>query len=458
MTDTTLSDSEIPVPTKERISTVLHLLSDNRPDILLEILANWSAADIASVIEGLPPSQRQKLWELLSEALHAELLTKFSDPVRAGLLKRMDQEEVVSVTSSLESPYLANIIDVVSAEAGEAILESLEDNERSQVERQLAYGEDTAGRLMRSEWVAIRAGVTLETVTRYLHMRGKMPPHTDGLMVVNRDGHYEGKLRVETLLTLDPALTVNEVMEHDSDHVHTNTPTSDVTNMFSRRDLLSLAVVDDNQHLVGRITIEDVVPLIRTEAEAPMMQIAGLHSDEDLFAPIMPSALRRMLWLSVNLATAFFASWVIGRFEGALQQIVALAVLMPIVASMGGIAGSQTLTLAIRGLALGQITDGNMRWLAIKEISIAAINGITWALVIGLLVWFWFGNIGIALILAAAILFTLLSAALSGIVIPLLLRQFNIDPALSGSVILTTVTDVVGFVSFLGMATLFLLN
>jgi magnesium transporter len=458
MTETQTQNPEIPLLAEEQIVLVLSLLNEERQDELHEYLADWAIGEVAAVIEALPPSQRQELWALLPEESHGELLTWLSDPVRTGLLKKMDQAGVLTATRSLESQDLAGILDVVSSEIGEAILESLNEDERSQVEKQLSYEEDSAGRLMHSEWVAVRADVTLEAVLRYLHMRGEMPPYTDGLMVVDRAGRYEGKLPIEALLTLDPLLEVSQVMQHDTDFVSSDTPTTDVASMFERRELRTLAVVDEQHHLIGRITIDDAMPLIRSEAEAPMMQMAGLHEDEDLFAPILPSAMRRMLWLAINLATAFLASWVIGRFEGTIQQIVALAVLMPIVASMGGIAGSQTLTLAIRGLALGQITDTNSRWLAIKEIAIAAINGVTWALVVGVIVWFWFGDPGIALVLAAAMFISLLAAAFSGITIPILLERFGIDPALSGSVILTTVTDIVGFVSFLGLATWFLLH
>jgi len=250
---------------------------------------------------------------------------------------------------------------------------------------------------------------------------------------------------------------VVDVMDSTAASVNVLTPLSEVANLFQRRDLVALPVVDDAHKLVGRILLDDAIHLIRTEAEQPMMHMAGLEVDEDLLAPIASSARRRLFWLGMNLVTAFLAAWVIGLFEATLDKIVALAVLMPIVASMGGIAGSQTLTLAIRGMALGQITDANARWLAIKEVTISVINGIVWAVVVGVIAWFWFGQAGIALILGVAMIINLLVAAASGLAIPLILKRLGLDPALSGSVILTTVTDVVGFMSFLGLATLFLL-
>ncbi len=436
---------------EDRLDLVLSLLEIRDVERLQQHLNEWSAGELAAVVEGLPPALRQQLWASLPEASQGELLARLSDQVSYGLLDKMEPGAVVAATSSMESSDIADILDVVSDEVVDAILESLGQEERSQLEKQLAFGEESAGRFMRTEWVAVRADVDLETVARYLRLRGTLPSYTDGLMVVDRAGHYEGKMPLEALLTQDPDLLVSEVMLKDEDYLHADANFNDIVLMFERRELLSLAVIDEDHRLIGRITVDDAMPLIRSEAEAPMMQMAGLHEDEDLFAPILPSSSRRMFWLAINLATAFLASWVIGRFEVVLQQIVALAVLMPIVASMGGIAGSQTLTLSIRGLALGQITDSNTRWLAIKELAIAGINGLTWAVVVSVIAWLWFGQVGIALVLGAAMLINLLVAALMGVVIPLYLDRSGIDPALSGSVLLTTVTDVVGFVSFLGL-------
>ena len=310
---------------------------------------------------------------------------------------------------------------------------------------------------MQREWVAVRADVSLEAVKRYLHFKGNLPYRTTALMVVDRDGVFLGKLPLEALLTMNQDLIVGEVMDDTALSVSVLTSLEDVATLFQQRDLVSLPVVDDAHRLVGRIVLDDAIQLIRNEAEQPMMHMAGLEVEEDLLAPIAASARRRLFWLGMNLVTAFLAAWVIGLFQATISQIVALAVLMPIVASMGGIAGSQTLTLAIRGLALGQITDSNTRWLAIKEVTISIINGIVWALVVGVIAWLWFGQLGIALVLGVSMIINLLTAASSGLAIPLILNRLGIDPALSGSVVLTTVTDVIGFMSFLGLATIFLL-
>jgi magnesium transporter len=442
---------------EDRISRVLSLREAGDDQSLAELIAGWHGGEVAEVLEGLPSPDRNLLWSLLPEAIHSDVLSYLHDRVRAGLLESIPTEDAVAATLEMEPPDLAEVIASVSDELGEAIMESLGSDERSQVEESLAYPEASAGRLMETEWVAVRGDVSLEVVSRYVRRRGSLPPHTDGLMVVDREGHYEGKLAVDALLTRNPEQLVMDVMQAEADCVAVDTEQSQVAALFQRRDLVSVAVVDRERRLVGRIVVDDVMGIIRAEAEQPLMQMAGLEQGEDLFAPVLISARRRLLWLGTNLLTAFLASWVIGRFQATLDQIVALAVLMPIVASMGGIAGSQTLTLAIRGLALGQITDANTRWLAWKEIAIAAINGLVWALVVGVVAWSWFGIPGIALVLGLAMIVNLFAAAASGLAIPLVLERVGLDPALSGSVILTTVTDVVGFVSFLGLATWLLL-
>jgi len=453
-------DSYTPEPIATAISSVnsaQDLLAEGDETALQTLINTWEIGDIAALLEALPTRERTTVWTYVPEALRGETLAWLSDLARSSLLEAVPSEEAVAAVSEMETPDLAEVIDTVSDSLSEAILESLSESERSQVEATLAYPEDSAGRLMETEWVAVRSDVTLDVIARYLRLRGNVPPHTDGLMVVDREGVYEGKLPLETILTADLTAMVADVMQSDTDPVSANIPQSEVADLCERRELLSLAVVDKTHRLIGRIVIDDVIDLIRAKAEQPLLQMAGLQEGEDLFAPIMPSARRRMLWLGINLATAFLASWAIGLFQEALDKVVALAVLMPIVASMGGITGSQTLTLAIRGLALGQITNTNTRWLATKEITIAAINGLLWALVVALIAWFWFDQPMLALIIAVAMLLNMLIAALSGLVVPLVLDRLGIDPALSGSVILTTITDVVGFVCFLGLGTWLLL-
>lgn len=420
-------------------------------------LEQWAPGDTAAILEGLPHEARGAVWDAASEEIRGEILAHLGDPVRAALLQQVGVAQAAAATIIMDAPDVAAVVDEAPTELREAILESLGAAKRAEVEDALGCPSDTAGRLMERDWVAVRADVRLEVVSRYLQYRGDVPHHTTALMVVDRDGVFLGKLALAVLLTKHPQRTVAEVMDRGALAVDRLTPLDDVADLFKRRDLVDLPVLDDARRLIGRIILDDAIELIRAKAERPMMQMAGLEANEDLLAPIGASARRRSLWLGINLATAFLAAWVIGLFEATIKEIVALAVLMPIVASMGGIAGSQTLTLAIRGLALGHITDANRAWLARKEVVIAVISGILWSLVVGVIAWVWFGHIGIAAVLGIAMIVNLLAAAVAGLAVPLILKRLGQDPALSGSVILTTVTDVVRFVTFLGLATLFLL-
>ncbi|MFW2373698.1 MAG: magnesium transporter, partial [Gammaproteobacteria bacterium] len=339
----------------------------------------------------------------------------------------------------------------------EAVLESLDEDRRQRLEATLSFTEGTAGRLMSTDVISVRTDVTLAVVLRYLRRLKPLPAHTDALMVIDEHGTYLGKLTLADAVSEHPSATVAEVMQQAADSVRADASEHDVALLFERRDLISVAVVDEQAKLLGRVTVDNVVDIILAEADKALLASAGLDEDEDLFAPVLPSAKRRALWLGINLVTVFMAAWVIGQFEAVLDKIVALAVLMPVVASMGGIAGSQTLTLTIRGLALGQVSSSNLRWLGNKELAVGLLNGVAWAIVVSIVTYAWFQDTGIALIIAAAMMLNLVAAAFSGVLIPVILTRMNIDPALSGAVVLTTVTDVVGFLSFLGLATLFLL-
>jgi magnesium transporter len=333
----------------------------------------------------------------------------------------------------------------------------MDSQDRDRLNAVLGFEEDTAGGLMNTDTVSVRPDVTLETVLRYLRMRGEIPEKTDALFVVNRHDRYLGVLHLSRLLTEDPERTVGEVMDTDVEGIAPGTPATDVASLFQDRDLVSAAVVAaDGGQLLGRITVDDVVDVIRDEAEHSVMSMAGLDEDADMFAPVVPSARRRGVWLGINLGTAFLAAWVVGLFEATIQQIVALAVLMPIVASMGGVAATQTLTLIVRGLALGQIERANARWLLTKEIAVALLNGLAWATVVGFVAWLWFGQWRLAAVIFAAMVVNLVAAAFAGVTVPLALKRFGVDPAVAGGVIVTTVTDVIGFASLLGLGTLLL--
>jgi magnesium transporter len=306
--------------------------------------------------------------------------------------------------------------------------------------------------------VTVRADVTVDVVLRYLRLRGELPEHTDHLFVVSRRHQYLGRLALTALLTHDPGAPINELLDDEQPAIAVDMSSDEVARQFSDHDWISAPVVDQNNILLGRITIDDVVDIIRAQAEHQVLSAAGLDEDEDLFSPVARAARRRALWLGINLATAFLASWVIGRFEATLQQIVALAVLMPIVASMGGVAGTQTLTLMVRGLALGQVGPGNLRALIRKEVLVGLLNGLAWAIVVGVVSALWFRDVPLGAVIAGAMVINLLGAALAGVLVPLTLRRMSVDPALAGGVVLTTFTDVIGFLSFLGLATLVLLR
>ncbi|RTQ99396.1 magnesium transporter [Halomonas nitroreducens] len=442
---------------EHRLSRIHLALEQEHLERVDDVIADLEPAEVALLLESLPPSERIRLWERVPQEVDGEVLLHVHDEVRSTLIDDMDHAEIVAATSSLDTTDLAEIFEDLPQLVAEDMLRSMDELQRTRLQETLAFEEDSAGRLMRTDTIAVRADVSLETVQRFLRWKEAVPDNTHSLMVVDRNGLFMGVLSLARLVANDPESAVADLMDPEVDSIQVTMKSRDVATLFQTHDLVSAPVVDDQGLLLGRIVIDDIVDVIREHSEQALMNMAGLDEEEDLFAPVLPSAKRRAVWLGINLLTAFLAAWVIGRFEAALDQLVALAVLMPIVASMGGIAGSQTLTLAIRGLALGQISRTNSNWLLRKEVGIAALNGLLWALVVAALAVAWFGNLGIGMIIAAALVINMLAAGVAGIVIPLLLKRVGIDPALSGSVVLTTVTDVVGFMSFLGLATLFLL-
>ncbi|OBS09120.1 magnesium transporter [Acidihalobacter prosperus] len=415
-------------------------------------------AEIAHLLESMPPAQRELVWELVDPEYDGEVLLHLGDEVRQSLIQGMDADELVQAAHSLDVDDLADLIQDLPAAVLQETLEGMDKQRRSRLEAVLSYPEDSAGGLMDTDTVTVRADVTLDVVLRYLRLRGALPDLTDKLIVVNRYDKYLGLLGLSELLTQDPEHTVAEVMDTSSSAIEAATPAHEVAKIFQDRDLISAPVINESGVLLGRITIDDVVDVIREQADHSVMGRAGLSEDEDIFAPVILSSRRRAVWLGINLATAFLASWVIGLFEGTIERSVALAVLMPIVASMGGIAGSQTLTLVVRGLALDQVNRGNLRWIFSKEIAVGAINGLLWALVVALIALIWFDSLRIGGIIALAMIINLFAAAVVGVTLPPLLRRFGVDPAIAGSVILTTFTDVIGYASFLGLATVVLFS
>jgi magnesium transporter len=413
-------------------------------------------AEIAQLLESLPPAQREVVWEFVEPEVEGEVLVELRDNIRAELIREMEPEELAAATENLEVDDLADLVADLPENVTRQLLRSMDLSDRERLNRVLAWPEDSAGGLMNTDTVSVRADATVEVVLRYLRMRGELPERTDSLFIVDRRNRYLGAVPLARLLTAEPERSVADHLDIDSPRIAPDLPAHEVARLFQDRDLVSAAVVDNEGELLGRITIDDVVDVISEEAAHSVMSMVGLHDEEDVFAGVLVSTRRRLLWLGVNLITAFMAAAVVRPFEGTIEKVAALAALMPIVASMGGIAGTQTVTLIIRGLALGQVQWANARWLLFKEIAVGGVNGLIWAVVVAAVTISWFGTWKIAAIIGAAMMINLLVAAIVGVVVPLALRRLRIDPALSAGVILTTFTDCIGFATLLGLGTLFL--
>ena len=421
-----------------------------------KIMLAMHPAEIADALEALPLARRGILWKAVDPELEGEILMEVGDEVRESLVKDMDVEELRAATEQLDLDDLADFIQSLPEKLTVDVLAGMGRQDRDRLEQVLAYPEDCAGGLMNLDIITVRRDVTLDVVLRYLRRRGDMPRKTDRLWVTDRYGRYQGELPLRVLLTNPADTLVSEVSDQIIEPLPVLMTQTDVARAFEDFDLVSAPVVDVENRLIGRVTIDDVVDVIREEAEQSVMSMAGLNQEDDIFAPVLKSARKRALWLGVNLLTALLASSVIAQFEGTLERIVTLAVLMSVVPSMGGIAGSQTLTLVIRGQALNQINKNNRRELLTREVAIGFLNGALWAIIVAALVWLWLDDIQIGVIIAIALVVNMVTAAYAGAMLPMIMRKIGIDPALAGGVALTTVTDVVGLVVFLGLATLLL--
>ena len=439
---------------RQEISVALE--ADDRLEIST-ILSGINIAKTAMLLDSMPTQQRDAIWPLIEPANLGAILLEIQDDVSDARLKALEPEEITAIVESLaDVDDQADLILDLPPDKLVRVLHRLDTHKRERLESVLAYSEDTAGGLMNIDQVTIRADVSLDVVLRYLRMRGELPDHTDQLFVTDRHDHYLGALYLRDLLTNDLEEQVANLMRTDVAAMHAYLTDTEVAREFENFDLVSTPIVDAEHKLIGRITIDDVVDVIRDEADRSIMGKAGLSEEDDMFSPVLLTSRRRGIWLGINLLTAFLAAYVIGIFEDILDQVVALAILITIVPSMGGIAGSQTLTIAIRGLALGQLGSSNYRSLIKKEISVGLLNGLAWAVVVATLSIIWFDNFAIGMIIAFALIVNLLAGAFAGAVIPLVLRQLGVDPAIAGGVVLTTVTDVVGIIAFLGLATLVL--
>jgi magnesium transporter len=429
-------------------------LEDSKYEEATSQLATLHSAEIARLLESVPPKDRTQLWLNIDPETQGDILRDLSENVQSQLLSKMDVNGIVKATEGLDMDDLADIVPVLPESALHNLLLTLDYKHKDHLKRVLSYPEDSAGGLMNIDIITVRSDVTVRTVIRYLRLLKEMPIDTDQVFVVDRAYQHLGSIYISTLLTNEAEQNIDPLINKDLKPILATTADNEVASLFEQRNLISAPVVDENNQLIGRITIDDVVDVIRDEAEHSVMSMAGLNEEEDLFAPVMQSTKRRSIWLGVNLITVFIAVFFIGLFEATLQAKIALAILMPVVASMGGIAGTQTLILVTRGIALGRVTTSNLKVLINKEVAIGFLNGIVWSLVISVATYVWFADLTLSLVIALAVIVNLIFAAFSGAFLPLLLIKFKIDPALAGGVILTTITDVIGFVAFLGLAAL----
>ncbi|MDR6839941.1 magnesium transporter [Pseudoxanthomonas sacheonensis] len=446
----------------DKTARQLRLLSDaldsGRLGPVRRLINTLAPAEIGNLLESLPPGKREVVWGLVDPEDDGEVLVHVGDEVRESLLADMDPDEIIAAVEDLDIDDLADLVEDLPDTVIDEVLKSMDRENRERLEQVLSYPEDTAGRLMNPDVVTVRADVNVDVVLRYLRLRGELPDHTDHLFVVSRRHQYLGRLSLASLVTHDDSTPINRLIDDEQPAIAVEDSADAVARQFTDHDWISAPVVDDNNILLGRITIDDVVDIIREQAEHQALGAAGLDEDEDLFSPVARAFRRRLTWLGINLGTAFLASSVVGRFEGTIEKIVALAVLMPIVAGMGGNAGTQVLALMVRGLALGQVGASNVRVLLWKELRVALMNGLSLGLVLGIIVFLWFHDLPLSLVIGTALTINLLSAATAGVMVPLTLKRMGFDPALAGGVILTTVTDVMGFLSFLGLATVVLLR
>ena len=453
-----MRDLKLEDKTARHLEQLSEALDSGAMSQVKQLINGLSGAEIGDLLESLPLPTRLDVWELVDTELDGEVLVQVNDEVRAGLIRDMPTEELVQAVGELDLDDLADILDDLPDGVVDEVLLSMDRQDRERLEQVLSHPEDSAGGLMDPDVVTVRPDVSLDVVLRYLRQRGELPEDLDKLFVVSRSGKYLGDLKLSALLINEPALKVSELVDTSSSAIPVDMHASAVATEFEHHDLISAPVIDAQDILVGRITIDDVVDVILEEAEHSVLTMAGLDEEDDIFAPVIQSARRRWVWLGVNLVTALVAAMVLYAFEPTLDQLVATAVLFPVVMSMGGIAGTQTLTLMIRGMATGQLSARNTPAMLRKELAVGILNGLVFSVLVALIVYYWYGDLSLGLVMAVAILLNLFAGALAGALIPIILRRMSIDPALAGGVVLTTVTDVIGILAFIGLATYILVG
>ena len=443
------------VESKNNLETIIDESSNLSLNQIRRLLNKMSSSEIAHALESSPPKQRNLLFSLLKTEEEGDVLFELGEEIQQDLISSISNEELAEAVKELELDEIVDILQNLPEERMKKILSGMSQIDRKRIEVGLTFPENTAGGLLNTDVISVRPENSIEVVTTYLRGQKKLPENTDKIFVVNNENEYLGELTISNIITSNPSMVVREIMETSSMPLNVNMDDKDVATTFERNDLISSAVVDDNGKLIGRITIDDVVDVIREDADQNLLGMAGVA--EDTFAPPGRAAKSRVFWLSMNLVTAFIAASAINLFQDALDKIVYLAVLMPIVASMGGVAATQTLTIVLRGLTLEQINTSNIRWLFKRELAVSIINGIVLSILVGTSTYLWFQDKMLAVLISCALVINLVSSVIAGILVPLILRKLNQDPAIGGSVVVTTFTDVIGFISFLGLATLYLI-
>jgi len=440
---------------KNNLDQLLDNSSDLSNDEVRSLLNKLSSSEIAHALESSPPKQRKLFFSLLETNEEGDVLADLGEEIQQDLVSGISNEELAEAVKELEPDETVDILQNLPEERMNTILSKMSLRDRKRIEIGLTYPENTAGGLLNTDVISVRPNHTIEVVINYLRDQKELPNNTDKIFVVNKEDEYVGELAIGKIITSRPKLSVREVMDTNANPIFVNQNDKEVATIFERNDIISSAVIDESGKLIGRITIDDVLDVIREDADQNFLGMAGVA--EDTFAPPGRAAKSRVFWLSMNLLTAFIASMTINIFKDVLDQIVYLAILMPIVASMGGVAATQTLTIVLRGLTLEQINSSNLQWLFKRELAVSILNGFVLSILVGLVTFFWFNEVLLALLISLALVINLISAVIAGVFVPLILRSLNQDPAIAGSVVVTTVTDVIGFLSFLGLATIFLI-
>jgi magnesium transporter len=437
----------------------LTLLLDTSAELTTQevrsLLNKLSSSEIAHALESSPPKQRKFFFSLLETNEEGDVLVDLGEEIQQELVSNISNEELAEAVKELEPDETVDILQNLPEERMNTILSKMSLRDRKRIEIGLTYPENTAGGLLNTDVISVRPSHSIEVVINYLRDQKELPDNTDKIFVVNKEDEYVGELAIGKIITSKPSLSVREVMDTSASPIFVSQDDKEVATIFERNDIISSAVIDEFGKLIGRITIDDVLDVIREDADQNFLGMAGVA--EDTFAPPGRAARSRVFWLSMNLLTAFIASMTINIFKDVLDQIVYLAILMPIVASMGGVAATQTLTIVLRGLTLEQINSSNLQWLFKRELAVSILNGFVLSILVGLVTFFWFNEILLSLLISLALVINLVSSVIAGVFVPLILRSLNQDPAIAGSVVVTTVTDVIGFLSFLGLATIFLI-